>query len=246
MKLQTPPRNIHLRYTKLKTMAERGTEHEAAEAKNKIAALEKKYTFAGPLPEAAQVEDLFAGAAKIKPDARKYRPAYAFHIKDSAIAAFAQWTLLNAFKVEAVWRSSQGNKTELCVGAREADLPYLGQIVGVIATSFRRLWERFRTDTGAEPADENPFYRGLYDGLMRDPRKAGESIPKPPPPKKRPKRKGKAAAATAAVASAKVDMRPHAYEIACALGEEIRLSHPLERVVESLENVLRVAGRSDG
>ena len=240
MKLQKPPPNIHLRYIKLKTMAERGTVHEAAEAKNKLAALEAKYTFTGPAPKERDEQDLFAGAAKIKPDARKYRPVYAFDLKDSEIAAFAKWALLNAFRIEGVWRNGNGNKTELCVGAREADLPQLRHIVGVIVESFRRLWEQFRTGTGAEAADENPFYRGLYDGLMRDPRKDGESIPKPAPPKKRPKRRGKGAAAAPV---ARGHVRPHAYEVACALGEEIRLNHPLERVMESLETVLQVEGR---
>jgi hypothetical protein len=244
MKLQAPPRNIYLRYTKLKTMAERGTEHEAAEAKNKLAALEKKYAFAGPPPEEPHVEDLFARGARIKPDARKYRSIHAFDMKDSHIAAFAQWVLVNAFKIESVWRTGISNKTELCVGAKETDLPYLRHIVGVIVESFQRLWKEFKSSAGAEPADENPFYRGLYDGLMRDPRKDGESLPKPSPPKKRPRPK-KGAAAAAAAQGPMSHVRPHAYEIACALGEKIRLSHPLERVMESLEDLLRVADRSE-
>jgi len=242
MKLQSPPRNIHLRYTKLKTMAERGAAHEAAVAKNKLAALEKKYAFSGPPPEKPDVEDLFSRAANIKPDARKYRPVHTFDIKDSAIIAFAQWALSNAFKIEGVLKNGKGNKTDLCVGAREADLPYLRHIVGVIVESFQRLWAQFRSSTGAERADENPFYRGLYDGLMRDPRKDGEALPKPPPPKKRPKRRGKP---VAAVPGAQSQVRPHPYEIACLLGEQIRLSHSLERVVESLETALRLGAQSE-
>jgi hypothetical protein len=242
MKLQSPPRSIYLRYDKLKTMAERGTVHEAAEARNKLAALEKKYAFNGQPPDEPDADDLFARAAQIKPDARKYRSVYAFDLKDSAIGAFAQWALLNAFKIEGVWKNGKENKTDLCVGAREADLPHLRHIVGVIVESFQRLWKQFRSGTGAEPTDENPFYRGLYDGLMRDSRKDGEAIPKPPPPKKRPKRRVKA---VAAAPGAQACVRPHAYEIARALGEKIRLSHPLERVAASLEDLLRVTARSE-
>jgi hypothetical protein len=240
MKLQAP-RNIHLRYTKLKTMAERGPVHEASEAKNKLASLEKKYAFGEAPPEEPHVEDLFARGAGIKPDVRKYRSVHAFDLKDSEIGAFAKWTLLNAFKIEGVWKNGKGAKTELCVGAREADLSYLRHIVGVIVESFHRLWKQFQTGTSAERADENPFYRGLYDGLMRDPRKDGEAIPKPPPPKKRPKRRGKTVAAAPCAPS---HVRPHAYEVACALGEQIRLSHPLDRVMESLEDVLQLAALS--
>ena len=102
------------------------------------------------------------------------------------------------------------------------------------------MLERVRTSTGAERANEKPFYRGLYGGLMRDPRK--EAIPKPATPKKRPRRQGKAAAATPLRQG---HVRQRAYEVACALGEEIHLNHPLERVMESLETVLQVEGRHE-
>ena len=185
MKLQSPPLNIYTRYVKLKTMAESGTVHESVEARNKLATLEKKYAFTERPPEDANEDDLFAGAFQIKPDHRILHSVRKFEGGHSEVAAFAKWALLNAFCIEGLWKFGQGSTMDLCIGAKKTDIPVLNHIVEVVVESFPRRWDRFRASTGAPLDEENLFYRGLYDGMMRDPRKHGESIPKSAPPKKK-------------------------------------------------------------
>ena len=248
MKLQPPPLNIYTRYVKLKTMAERGTVHESAEARNKLATLEKKYAFTERPPQAENEDDLFARAFQIKPDDRILHSVRKFEGGHSEVAAFAKWALLNAFNIEGLWKFGQGSTMDLCIGAKKADLPVLKHIVGVVVESFPRLWDRLRSSAGAPLEEENLFYRGLYDGMMRDPRKSGESIPKPALPKKKRAKGRKSASSRAAAAtgkSAQSDVRPHAYEIAVSLGEQIRLSQPLEDVTASLDQMLRVSDRDE-
>jgi hypothetical protein len=73
--------------------------------------------------------------------------------------------------------------------------------------------------------------RGLYDGLMRETRKAGKAIPARNRSAKKSRRK-------APVKSAETNVRPHVYSIALELGAEIRLNRPLDRITSLLDDLL--------
>lgn len=47
----------------------------------------------------------------------------------------------------------------------------------MVSDRFKNLWRRFCETTGADSNDELGFYAGLYDGLMRETRKAGKAVP---------------------------------------------------------------------
>jgi hypothetical protein len=233
MSLLPPPPNVRSRYVRLLTMAERGTKHEVLVAEMKLASLRECYDFSVLLrAETTDPEDdLFSNAARIRPD-QKRRRLIVFDMKDAPIGNFAKWVLLNGFQIDGVWRATaSGKATALYVGAKKEDLPALRNIAQVVSDRFKNLWRRFCETTGADSNDEPGFYAGLYDGLMRETRKAGKAIPARNRGAKKSKRK-------APVKSAETHVRPHVYSIALELGAEIRLNKPLERITSLLDDLL--------
>ena len=233
MSLLPPPPNVRGRYVRLLAMVERGTKHEALVAEMKLASLRHRYDFSVFLaaeptdPE----DDLFSNAARIRPD-QKRRLLIVFNMKDAPIGNFAKWVLLNGFQIDGVWRATaSGKATALYVGAKKEDLPALRNIAQVVSDRFKNLWRRFSETTGADSNDEPGFYAGLYDGLMRETRKAGNAIPARNRGAKKSRRK-------APVKSAETSVRPHVYSIALELGAEIRLNKPLERITSLLDDLL--------
>ena len=86
---------------------------------------------------------------------------------------------MEGFRIEGVWRNNAaGTATTLYVGAKNEDIPHLRHIAEVVSARFKNLWKTFFEATGAGSNDEPAFYAGLYDGLMREPRKAGQAIPR--------------------------------------------------------------------
>src|SRR5271165_354129 len=128
-------------------------------------------------------------------------------------------------------RKSMLGGAKLGVGAKKEDLPALRNIAQVVSDRFKNLWRRFCETTGADSNDEPGFYAGLYDGLMRETRKAGKAIPAR-------NRRAKKSRRKAPVKSAETNVRPHVYSIALELGAEIRLNKPLERITSLLDDLL--------
>jgi hypothetical protein len=234
MSLLPPPPNVHGRYVRLLAMAERGTKHEAVVAEMKLASLRGRYDFSVS-PAAATTDpedDLFSNAARIRPDQKNSRRLIVFDMKEAPIGNFVKWVLLNGFRIDGVWRAAaRGKATALYVGAKKEDLPALRHIAEVVSDRFKNLWRRFCETTGADSNDEPGFYAGLYDGLMRETRKAGRAIPARNRSAKRSRRK-------APMKSAGTNVRPHVYSIALELGAEIRLNRPLDRITSLLDDLL--------
>ena len=224
--LPPPPSNIHARYVRLLAMQERGTKHEAAVAKDKIGSLKKRYNFdISPLPDGEEAgEDLFSVAAHVRPDSTGLRRLVVFDMPDAPIGNFVKWVLSEWLKIKGVWRTVKGsNSTALYVGAKEEELTHLRHIAAVVSERFKSLWEHFSKSTGADPCDEPSFHAGLYDGLMREPRKPGRAAPGRTPKRKR-----------ARVAKTKkpidTSVRPHAYSVALDLGAQIRINRSLGQI----------------
>ena len=229
-----PPPNVHGRYVRLLAMAERGTKHEAVVAEMKLASLRGRYDFSAS-PGAASTDpddDLFSNAARIRPDQKNRRRLIVFDMQDAPIGNFVKWVLLNGFQIDGVWRATaRGKATALYVGAKKEDLPALRHVAEVVSDRFKNLWRRFCETTGADSNDEPGFYAGLYDGLMRETRKAGRAIPARNRSAKKSRRK-------APMKSAGTNVRPHVYSIALELGAEIRLNRPLDRITSLLDDLL--------
>ena len=222
-----PPHNIYARYLRLLAMQERGTKHEAAVAKVKIASLKKRYEFDVPMPGDEPGEDLFSVAAHVRPDPGMRRLAV-FDMQEAGIGNFVKWVLAEGLKINGVWRTAKGS-TALYVGAREEDLPHLRHIAAVISERFKSLWEHFSKTTGADPSDEPSFHAGLYDGLMREPRKPGRAAPGRSPTRKR---------GRAAKKSLDTTVRPHAYSVALDLGAQIRINRSLGQITALLDGLV--------
>jgi hypothetical protein len=124
--------------------------------------------------------------------------------------------------------AERGTKHEAVVAE---DLPALRNVAEVVSDRFKNLWRRFCETTGADSNDELGFYAGLYDGLMRETRKAGKAVPARNRSAKKSRRK-------APVKSAETNVRPHVYSIALELGAEIRLNRPLDRITSLLDDLL--------
>ncbi len=234
MSLLPPPPNVQGRYVRLLAMAERGTKHEAVVAEMKLASLRGRYDFSVSLAAAMTdpEDDLFSNAARIRPDQKNTRRLIVFDMKDAPIGNFVKWVLLNGFQIDGVWRAAaRGKTTALYVGAKNEDLPALRNVAEVVSDRFKNLWRRFCETTGADSNDELGFYAGLYDGLMRETRKAGKAIPARNRSAKKSRRK-------APVKSAETNVRPHVYSIALELGAEIRLNRPLDRITSLLDDLL--------
>jgi hypothetical protein len=175
---------------------------------------------------------LFSDASRIQPDWTKNRRLMVFNMQDAPIGSFVKWVLLNGFQIDGVWRAvARGNGTALYVGAKKEDLPFLRHIAEVLSDRFKNLWAHFRECGGTDPNDEPSFYAGLYDGLMREARKAGKAVPAR-------NRRGKQSRPKPAAKSTETNVRPHVYSIAVELGAQIRLHGPLERITSSLDELL--------
>lgn len=215
-------------------MAERGTIHEVAIAEIKLASLRSRYDFSVS-PTAAAInpeEDLFSSAARIRPDRKASRRLMVFDIKDTSIGNYAKWVLMEGFQIDGVWRNiARGTATALYVGAKAEDIPHLRHIAEVVIERFKNLWKTFFETTGADSSDEPAFYAGLYDGLMREPRKAGQAVPR---------RNGRAKKGRGKAPPTSTDMkvRPHAYSIALELGAQIRLNKPLGQITSLLDDLV--------
>ena len=223
-----PPHNIHARYLRLLAMQERGTKHEAAVAKVKIASLKNRYDFDfSLLPDEEPGEDLFSVAAHVRPDPMM-RHLVVFDMQEAGIGNFVKWVLSEGLKINGVWRTAKGS-TALYVGAKEEDIPHLRHIAGIVSERFNSLWEHFSKTTGADPCDEPSFHAGLYDGLMRDPRKPGRAAPGRSPKRKR---------GRAAKKPVDTTVRPHAYSVALDLGAQIRITRSLGQITALLDGLV--------
>ncbi len=215
-------------------MAERGTTHEAAIAETKLASLRSRYDFSVSFAAAATnpEDDLFYNAARIRPERKASQRLMVFDIKDSAIGNYSKWVLKEGFQIDGVWRGvARGTGTALYVGAKAEDIPHLRHIAEVVTERFKSLWKSFVETTGADSSDEPSFYAGLYDGLMQEPRKAGQAIPRRNGSAKKGRRKAR-------VTSDDTKVRPHAYSIALELGAQIRLNKPLGQITSLLDDLL--------
>lgn len=206
-----------------------GTPGEVAAAQRKLHRLRGRYDFAKS--DAADLDslDIFAARFSRRP-ARHSVHLHTFEAADFDIANSVKWAIEQATGIPC---SFQGGKLSAAVTAATATR--LSKIARHISESFQVLLDQFRRVQGVTAADRRLFVRGLYDGMMNDPRGAGERLPGNA--SLRPRRgKGKAKPP-----GSPPQLAIHPYTIALGLGRQIRFAAPVEAVVAELDRVTRAA-----
>jgi hypothetical protein len=207
---------------KLEALAERGIDGEKLSAQRKITRLKARFDFSQP--DGAGTSDLFSGTFKKSATARKI---YSFGAHEFDVANSVKWAIESAAKIPCVFRDG-----DLLAEAAPGTARKLVDLSGHIAGSFRALIAKFGALEGVSASDRNVFVMGLYDGMMNEPRRAGQRLPGRPLPKQgRKARKGAVAQASG--------LHIHPYTVALSLGQQIRFSAPLEKITAELEEVVR-------
>lgn len=223
-KLAAPKAAQQLR-AKLYTLASRGIAGEADSARRKLARLETRYDWSAPVePEKG---DIFAGLDFDLGYSDSARLLIDFPVAESDIASFVQWALSKAAKVQGSLRDAPGWRVAVWIEAPAMAMPKLKEVAETISAAFRDLWARFSSTPGVQPAARKVFFQGLWDGMLDDQRKAGQSLPAIVAPVVKASRAKRKLAVAPGVAV-------HPYSLALDLGRCIRFSIPTSEIIESL------------
>lgn len=212
---------------KLEALAERGIDGEKLVAQAKIRLLKERYDF--DVPESAEMPDLFKGVFK---RGRKAQRIYSFPHAEFELANFVKWAIEIASGVNCFFRNG-----DLVAEATVTSARQLSRIAEHIALSFRALLAEFNLVPGVSNADRALFVRGLYDGMMNDPRQVGQPLPSPSINRK------KVSNRQTRVTSG---LNVHPYGVAVALGKQIRFSVPVEQISAELKAATQKSLKNGG
>lgn len=205
--------------------ANNGTPDEIAAANRKLQRLRSRYDFTKPSPAEEDPLDIFS-AAFSKRTTQRTTQLHTFEPADFDIANSVKWAIEQATGIPC---SFQGGQLSAAVTAGAARR--LAKIALHISESFKTLLERFGKLQGVTAADRRLFVRGLYDGMMNDPRGVGERLPgQANSPAKRRRTKGKPA-------DRPPQLAVHPYTVALGLGRQVRFAAPVEAIVAELDRV---------
>lgn len=209
-----------------------GPPGEIAAANRKLQRLRSHYDFSKPDPGERDTLDIFSGIHLTR-SARHTVRIHAFKTPDFDIANSVKWAIEQAIGIPCNFRDG-----ELSAAVNATTAKRLGKIARHITQSFEALLTQFGKLEGVKVSDRRLFVRGLYDGMMNDPRGVGERLPgaihSQPNRKKRTKN-----AAEPQPASPRLTVHP--YTIALDLGRQIRLAAPIEAIAAELERVTQPA-----
>jgi hypothetical protein len=207
---------------KLEALAERGIDGERLAADRKLKRLKARFDFGGSAP--AGTPDLFRGTFRRSSKAKRI---CSFSQDEVDVANSVKWAIETASGIHCLYRDR-----DLMAEATPATANRLAGIAEHIALSFRTLIAQFCAVDGVSVTDRRAFIMGLYDGMMNDPRDAGQPLPS------RPRSKKRARAKKPAVSPA-TDLHIHPYTVAFGLGRQIRFAVPLQEIAAELEGVTR-------
>ncbi len=165
--LKTANAKAWAKLKKLEALAERGVDGERLVAQRKLKQLRARLDFSGAEP--AETPDLFQGAFKQSNQARR---VYSFSEAEVDVANSVKWAIENATGIHCAYRDR-----DLVAEASLGTANRLTDIAEHIAVSFRTLIAKFSAVTGVSATDRRTFIMGLYDGMMNDPRNAGQPLP---------------------------------------------------------------------
>jgi len=226
-----PTQDLVDRREKLRQMAERGTKHEAVVAREKLANLESKYDFLAPVASSG-ADDLFTLGAQIKMDRRKNAVILEVAAADEEVGNFVKWAFLNRFGIDSHWDKKKPGQSILRAGLEKQSATTLRPVAKQILTQFNFLWSQYSENGTARLIQRRPFFCGLYDGMVEEPRVAGERIPMVSGLKKKKGRQRKVKT------DASVVVETHPYETGLVLGGMIRAKLPVPELTQQLRIML--------
>lgn len=203
-----------------------GTPDEIATARHKLQRLRSHYDFSEPDPEALEQLDIFAGIHSQRP-ARRTVHVHSFEPSDFDIANSVKWAIEQATRIPCTFRGDA-----LSAAVTVATAKRLAKAAKHITQSFKALLEQFGKLAGVTAADRRLFVRGLYDGMMDDPRGVGERLPGHAFPRGK---HNKSAKKLAGRPPQPPQLAVHPYTVALALGRQIRFAAPLEAIAAELD-----------
>jgi hypothetical protein len=207
-----------------------GTPDEIAAANHKLERLRMRYDFSAPDPAELEQMDIFKG---IRPKrlARRAAHLYTFRRADFDIANSVKWAIEEATGIPCHFRGE-----DLSAAVTAGVAKRLAKVAMHISQSFQTLLDQFEKLPGVTPSDRRLFIRGLYDGMMNDPRGAGERLPGDANTHRKTRKKKKKTASNSAP-----KLAVHPYTVALALGRQIRFAAPVETIAAELERATQPA-----
>jgi hypothetical protein len=204
-----------------------GMPDEIAAANRKLERLRSRYDFTRTDPAGPDALDIFS-AAFSRRKTRHTSPVLTFDPGDFDIANAVKWAIEQATGIPCTFHGGQ-----LTAAVTAATANRLATVALHISGSFHALLERFGALPGVTASDRSLFVRGLYDGMMNDPRGVGERLPgQANSPAKRKRAKGK-------LADRAPKLAVHPYTVALALGRQVRFAAPVAAIVAELDRVTR-------
>ena len=213
---------------KLKRLADpanRGTPDEIAAANRKLQRLRSRYDFSKPDPAEHESLDIFSWVHSTR-RTRRTAPVHTFEATDCDIANSVKWAIEQATGISCNFR---GGELSAAVTAGTAN--QLAKIAMHITQSFKALLDQFGKLHGVTASDRRLFVRGLYDGMMNDPRGVGERLPGAFDSRGRRKK------TTKNLAERPPQLAVHPYTVALALGRQIRFAAPMAAIAAELDRV---------
>ena len=220
------PEDAPLLRAKLDVLSKLGVEGEAESATRKLENLLEKWDFDAPNPDG---DDLFTSLASghvrmQMGDKRDLKEKY----QCADMAAFIKWSLLEAYGIDGRIRQNKDGSFTLTAECAAEHLKTLNHVAKILHAAFRELMVTFLALPGASSRDSRIFLRGIYDGMMNDPKKPGELLPKRSPVKMQlAKKKALAHAPGLAI---------HPYTTGMEMGARVRMSIPIEQIAGDLKD----------
>lgn len=204
-----------------------GTPDEIAAADRKLQRLRSRYDFSKPDPAEHESLDIFSHIHRTR-SPRRTAHVHTFEATDGDIANSVKWAIEQATGIPC---SFSGGALTAAVSAGTAN--QLAKVARHITQSFQALLDQFGKLPGVAAADRRLFVRGLYDGMMNDPRGVGERLPGGAKPQgRRPKTKKD-------LGERPPQLAVHPYTVALSLGRQIRFAVPTAAIAAELERVTR-------
>lgn len=210
---------------KLQALCQRGVDGEKAGSQRKLKRLESRVDFSVNV-----TANLFSGRFSAASDAS---PVCIFPAAQWDIAAAVKWALEGATRIPCLYRTPVTTgapvSSELCAKATTATVRRLTEIAGIITGAFATLWDQYHKAGGLKN-DRRLFLRGLYDGMMNEPRPEGERLPA---------RSQSAGRGRKAKPEETRTLNIHPYEVALELGREIRFNASLGDLTAQLDRAIK-------
>lgn len=209
-------------------MADRGTEHEARVARDKLAKLEAALDFESDTDEPQA--DLFSGLPAFSAISGRQTRVLSVVEEETEIGSYVKWAFLDRLNLSSIWKKLPSGRNELMIPIAKTDLPPLKELADHIQKSFSTALREFTAGGTVNNGKRAPFLSGLYDGMMGAGRDAGIRVPSAIGSGRTRKKPKKVAAAPA--------LEIHPYELGLALGTKIAMKIPPKSLKGEMQKLI--------